>query len=232
MREQGGLATIEMATSEETNRVKSRKERAQQTHDRLIAAAVSLFSQRRYDDVSVSEIAASTGVAHGVLFHHFSNKRGIYLEAMRKTARELDMTARIKPGLPLAEQLQGLLRWHLEFLGAHEGLALRLVLGGRGADPEAWELFEEGRWRIVEWFCNQLRLDSRSHAVRMMIRAGIGAIDEATIYWLQAGRPCDIDTMARALTDLASRSLLSVEAIDPTIDIRRALIRTARPPGD
>ena len=207
---------------------KSRKERAQETHDRLITTAVSLFSERHYEEVSVSDIARNAGVAHGVIFHHFGNKRGIYLAAMERAARKLDMLERIQPGLPLGQQLLQLLTYHLEFLSTHEGLALRLVLGGRGSDPEAWELFEQGRWRIVEWWCEQLGLDPQSPAVRMIMRANIGAMDEATVYWLNAGRPYAVETMAHALADMAARGLSSITVLDPNIDIPAALAKVAR----
>ena len=206
---------------------KSRKERAQETHDRLIATAVALFSERHYEEVSVSDIAKNAGVAHGVVFHHFGNKRGIYLAAMQGAARKLDMIQRIQPGLPLDQQLLQLLTYHLEFLSTHEGLALRLVLGGRGSDPEAWELFEQGRWRIVEWWCEQLGLNPESHAVRMVMRANIGAMDEATVYWLNAGRPYDVKTMAHALADMAARGLASITVLDPSVDIRAILAKVA-----
>jgi hypothetical protein len=45
-------------------------------------------------------------------------------------------------GLPPSQQLRRALTSNLRYLSRRLGLALRLVLGGRGADPEAWEVFE------------------------------------------------------------------------------------------
>jgi AcrR family transcriptional regulator len=214
-----------MAEPSQKGRPRSREARAEATRERLISAAVRHFSKRHYDEVSVSDIAESAGVAHGLLFHHFQTKRGIYLEAMRQAARELDMIGKVQVGLPLDEQLRRLLELHLEYFAKHKGLAQRLILGGRGSDPEAWELFEAGRWRIVEWFCERLGLDSRSGAVRMMMRAGIGAIDEAVVYWLSNGKPYDMASMTAALAELAASALRGVKHLDPTIDISAALTR-------
>ena len=208
---------------------RSRKVRAQETKERLIVAAVELFSERHYDDVPVSEIAELAGVAHGALFHHFQSKRGIYLESMRRAASELDLVDKVQAGLSLPDQMQRLLELHLDYIARHRGLALRLVLGGRGSDPEAWELFEAGRWRIVEWSCNQLGLDPKSHAVRMMLRAGIGAIDEALVYWLSCGEPYERADMAAALKDLALNALLNAERLDPSLDIAGAVRRALDP---
>ena len=48
--------------------------------------ALEAFSATHYEAVAVSDIAASAGVAHGLLFHYFKNKRGLYLAAMEEAA--------------------------------------------------------------------------------------------------------------------------------------------------
>ncbi|WP_424186659.1 TetR/AcrR family transcriptional regulator [Actinokineospora sp. G85] len=213
-----------------TARPGSRKARTEETRRRLVSAAVDQFSARHYDEVAVSDIAAGAGVAHGLLFHHFQNKRGLYLEAMRHAARELDMVDKVVEGAPFLPQFQKLLEDHLAYLARHRGLALRLVLGGRGADPEAWEVFEAGRWRVIEWICADLGLDPGSNAVRMTFRAAIGAIDEAVAYWLTNDQPYDIPTMADVLIELAFNAARTVARLDPAVDIPR-LWRERTAPG-
>lgn len=62
---------------------------ANRTRQRLVAAAVELFSENTFDEVAVADIPKAAGVAHGLLFHYFGSKRRIYLEAMRQAAEEL-----------------------------------------------------------------------------------------------------------------------------------------------
>lgn len=64
-------------------RTTMRAAQAAETRQRLIDAAVEAFSEQGYDEVAVADIAKAAGVAHGLLFHYFGNKRGIYLAALR-----------------------------------------------------------------------------------------------------------------------------------------------------
>jgi AcrR family transcriptional regulator len=52
----------------------------------LVEVAVDLFTRRRYDDIYISDIAREARVAHGLLFYHFKDKRGLYLAALKRWA--------------------------------------------------------------------------------------------------------------------------------------------------
>src|SRR3984885_3025244 len=64
----------------------------------LLEAAVKHFSARHFDDVAASDITETAGVAQGLLFHYFENKRGIYLEALRDAANRLNAATTPPPG--------------------------------------------------------------------------------------------------------------------------------------
>ncbi len=46
----------------------------------IIDTATRLFAQKGFAETSTAEIAEHAGVAHGTLFYHFKNKRGIIYE--------------------------------------------------------------------------------------------------------------------------------------------------------
>lgn len=46
----------------------------------IIQSATRLFAQKGFAETSTAEIAEDAGVAHGTLFYHFKNKRGIIHE--------------------------------------------------------------------------------------------------------------------------------------------------------
>src|ERR1700733_15380052 len=123
-----------------------RQAQAKLTRRKLLEAAVKHFSARHFDDVAASDITETAGVAQGLLFHYFENKRGIYLEALRDAADRLNAAATPPPndGSP-GEQFRQMLRAHLAYFSEHDGLALRLVLGGSGGDPGEWEVFDASR---------------------------------------------------------------------------------------
>lgn len=50
------------------------------THTRILQAALRLFAKRGYDGTTTKDLAKSAGVAEGTLFRHFSNKKAILIE--------------------------------------------------------------------------------------------------------------------------------------------------------
>jgi AcrR family transcriptional regulator len=45
---------------------------------RLVLAAVEQFGERRFDEVTVDDLAAAAEVTTGALYHHFGSKLGLY----------------------------------------------------------------------------------------------------------------------------------------------------------
>lgn len=203
-----------------------RQEQAELTRRKLLEAAVDHFSTRQFDDVATSDITETAGVAQGLLFHYFENKRGIYLEALRDAANGLSAANTPPPsaGSP-GRQYREMLRAHLAYLSEHDELALRLVLGGSGGDPEAWQIFDQSRWHTIEWTCRLLELDLDRPALRLMLRSCAGALDEATIYWLKNGRPFDLDAMVEVVVELLVTSLRCAAQLDPELDVSDAVAK-------
>jgi len=207
-----------------------RQMQAELTRRKLLDAAVEHFSARHFDDVATSDITETAGVAQGLLFHYFGNKRGIYLEALRDAANRLNAATTPPPsdGSP-GEQFRRMLRAHLAYLSEHDGLALRLVLGGSGGDPEAWQIFDESRWATIEWTGQLLQLDVARPALRLMLRCCAGALDEATTHWLKNNRPFDPDAMVEVVVELLITSLRCAAQLDPEVDVSAAVAKLADP---
>lgn len=206
-----------------TKKPTARAQQAAETRERIIAAAVQIFSETTYDEVAVSDIAKAAGVAHGLLFHYFGSKRGIYLEAMRGAAEQLDAAFVFNPDLSPVEQLRHAMASHLSYLAAHPGLAQRLILGGRGADPTAWEVFEAARWRAVEATAELFGVDASRPAVRMAGRAAVSALDEAAIFWLHNDQPFGIDEIVDWMVAMTAAIMRESTRLDPRVGIDEAL---------
>ncbi len=204
-------------------KVTSRAAQATETRQRLVAAAVDLFSAHSYDQVAASDIAKAAGVAHGLLFHYFGSKRGIYLQAISEAVDQLDEAFSFDSNLPPSQQLRRALTSNLRYLRRRRGLALRLVLGGRGADPEAWEVFEAARWRALGATVAMLGLDPDNHALRITGRAAVAAIDEATVYWLNNEQQFSVETMVEYMIQLLAAGLRSAATLDPSLDTTVAI---------
>ncbi|WP_181036191.1 TetR/AcrR family transcriptional regulator [Arthrobacter sp. N199823] len=83
----------------------------------ILDAAAELYRERRYDDVSLEELAASAGVARGLLHHYFGSKRELFLAVMTASARlPLEQLPDLA-GRPIAERATLTMSWILD--GAH-----------------------------------------------------------------------------------------------------------------
>jgi AcrR family transcriptional regulator len=63
---------------------------AARTRDDVLTSARHLFTERGYHDVSVPEIAKAAGVTHGALYHHFTNKQGLFRAVFEQVEHELN----------------------------------------------------------------------------------------------------------------------------------------------
>jgi AcrR family transcriptional regulator len=57
------------------------------THQRLIRAALELFSNRGYHDTTTAQIAKKAGVAEGTIYRHFPSKQQLLNELYRAALR-------------------------------------------------------------------------------------------------------------------------------------------------
>ncbi|WP_338886404.1 TetR/AcrR family transcriptional regulator [Rhodococcus sovatensis] len=207
---------------ETTSRKQARAAQAAETRQRLIDTAVDLFADNPYDKVGVTDIVEAADVAHGLLFHYFGNKRGIYLEAMRATADGLSQSfANLPDGAPDV-QIRAALAAHLTHLRTHRGLALRMILGGRGADPEAWQVFEDARTGALIAGATLLGLDPHNAAVALAGRAAVAAIDETTARWLD-DTAFSVDAMVEMLIHVIAACLETAPLLDPTVSVTAAV---------
>jgi AcrR family transcriptional regulator len=84
------------------------------THQRLIRAALELFSSRGYHDTTTAQIAKKAGVAEGTIYRHFPSKQQVlnelYRAALRWAAKAVDDTGdAATPRVRLARVAQGLI---------------------------------------------------------------------------------------------------------------------------
>ncbi|MBE2997136.1 TetR/AcrR family transcriptional regulator [Nocardiopsis sp. HNM0947] len=64
--------------------VQRRRLEPDERRSEILAVARTLFGERTYSAVSVSEIAQQAGVVRGLINHYFGSKRELYLEVVRQ----------------------------------------------------------------------------------------------------------------------------------------------------
>lgn len=200
-----------------------RQAQAEATAARVLSAAADQFAARPYDTVSMAAIADAAGCAHGLPFHYFGNKRGLYLAAMRDAARELaEAHASARAAAP-RDELRAMLAAHFDFMVRRPTLAVALLRGGIGADPDAWAIFDVVRRQFLARVCELLHLDAEARALMFMLRALSGAIDESTLQVLEAPRVVVTEALIDALMLMLAASIQAAATLAPGLAVSRAL---------
>jgi AcrR family transcriptional regulator len=190
----------------------------------ILDAGVEIFGSTPYDEVSVDDIAARAGVAHGLIFHYFKTKRGLYLAVLERTADDLRRVHTSPEGTKTPGQfVRAFMNAHMEYIERHPQTLLAFLRGGVGADPAARQIIEDTRWEGIQQMLDVLEIKRESPAVRMAMRGWAGFLDEATIYWLENETrvarqrliEMSVEVMVTAL--LRARGRQTTSGIDPHV---------------
>ncbi|WP_228446967.1 TetR/AcrR family transcriptional regulator [Streptomyces paludis] len=115
----------------------------------LIATGRKLFANTSYDALSVDDIAQHAGVAKGLIYYYFKNKRGYYLAIVEDSVMELVSLASAGADLPRAQRVQRTVEAYLRFAQYNEAAYRTIVTGGVGFDTQVQEIRDAVRTGLV-----------------------------------------------------------------------------------
>jgi AcrR family transcriptional regulator len=154
----------------------------------LLETGARVFSERAYDDVSMSELARAAGISKGLLYHYFPSKREYFVATLAAAAAELAAVTDPDPSLPPAEQLAASLDAYLGWIEANAQGYRRLLESAGSADVRS--LIEDVRERTVERIVAGVSAGGGTPALRIAVRAWLWGMDGAILDWLDRG---DVD---------------------------------------
>lgn len=130
-----------------------RQERAERMKERILDAALELFSEQGYHGTNTKEVAARAGVATGSVYRYFADKKALFLAVMKRMEEHL--RGRIFGfGRTLAESgdsprqmLERMVTFSLEAHREHRGMH-REILVMTMLDPDVATLVAEREARV------------------------------------------------------------------------------------
>ena len=194
--------------------------RGNQTRDRVLTVAESLFSEAGDDGTSMNDVAKRAGVGVGTLYHHFPDKRALLLElidrigdrvaAQRKTELALETFFGADPRAAIGRWLE---RAHAR-LRSRPSLYL-VMLDFAARDPEVARRYRRIEELAIERLADLIELAQR----RGLARAGLSprpaaflihhSVDMAAMQlFLRGEHAPDAQTVLSELTDMICRYLL------------------------
>jgi AcrR family transcriptional regulator len=111
----------------------------------LLGAAIDLFTDAPYAEVSISAIARHAGVSKSLVFRYFEDKRALYLEAVERVLGEVLIVSDPGSGLPLDERVRAALDGYLALIERHPRGFDHFALGDMSRDPDVRALLDRAR---------------------------------------------------------------------------------------
>ncbi|TVQ92086.1 MAG: TetR/AcrR family transcriptional regulator [Deltaproteobacteria bacterium] len=151
----------------------------------LLELGLRLFSTRAYDDVSIDEIAREAGISKGLLYHYFGGKKAFYVAVVALAAGHLLQAVAPSVNLPRPERARIGLAAYFDFVEARAPAFSALMRGGLGVDPEVGGIVDRTRRAIVAMILDGAGLAEPRPAFRVAARAWVGAVEAASLDWLE-----------------------------------------------
>ena len=165
----------------------------QQVRDRIIQAAVTVFSEKGYHRATISDVVRRSGLSVGAIYTHFKNKEELFLHSCDLISGQgLDQLAiRLAPLTSSADRLRAAVAYYVETIDEFEDapgqVGLVRAWAEAGEEPGVREMLVRRRERLVG-------------AAQLLLREGIARGDLPA--WL------DVEAVARGFTALLDGLLL------------------------
>ena len=182
--------------------------RKQLTRQRLEGTSLRLFAERGFEQTTVDDLAAASGVGRRTIFRYFPSKNDIVFGALDERLRLLaaELEAGRAAGLPLAEMVRRAFHATSSYQRQErESLATRIYLIGSVPSLRAHAALRYQAWENVVRAAVQRRTGARDGVYpRACAAAVVGVMRAAFDAWLEAGARDDLpETIDSALDVIA-----------------------------
>jgi AcrR family transcriptional regulator len=181
----------------------------------LLEASGRVFAERRYDEVSMSEIAAAAGISKGLLYHYFSSKQELFRATLEDAA--IDIAGRIQPDpdLPPADRARMSVDSYLDWIESHEAGYVRLIEDA-GSVSDVRELLQRVREDNAVLIATQA---VQGDPPRALVSAALGwlwSLDGVCLDWL-ARRHMTRTQVRDMLVATLFGAIMAAASVEPAI---------------
>lgn len=205
------------------------QERTRVRHERILDAALEVFSSRGYRDASVDDVAAAAATSKGGVYFHFPGKDALFLALLDRSARLLlsKVTESVSSEPDPVAKVDAALLALLRAFASHRRLARLFLVETLGAGPQFHARMVDVHGQFVAFVRRNLDEAVRQGIVQPLdteiaSQAWFGALNQVVTRWVLSDRPDRLEDAYPALRALLLRSV----GIDPR---RGAAVRAAPP---
>ncbi|HUN23889.1 MAG TPA: isochorismate synthase [Anaerolineales bacterium] len=192
--------------------------RFSETRQRILSAAIAVFSRKGYHDAKVDEIVEESQTSKGSVYFHFPSKEKIFLALVDEITEKL--TARLMSAVQAetsgVQKVRAALRTCLDTFSQYRALAKIVLVQSMGAG----NLFVKKRQEVYGHFASIIQIyleqgmadgDIPPLDAEVTAIAWLGAINELVVRWVTTDQP----DLQRALPALEAMLLRSVGVLAP-----------------
>lgn len=183
------------------------------TKDRILDAAMSIFSHKGYYDTHLDEIADASDSSKGSIYFHFPNKEKLFISLVDQFADviERNVTEAIESEPAGMKRVQMAIESVLETFGKYRRPAKILLVQAVGLG----NVFEKKRMEVTDRFANLIQTylqeaidvgDIAEVDSEVVAHAWMGAIYNVVIQWVYTGDP-DPERIMESLVPLLLNSV-------------------------
>lgn len=195
------------------NDQKQPKRNTNETRERILDAALSVFSRKGYHDTRLDEIVDESGTSKGSIYFHFPNKKQLFIALVDKFADLLEerVIESVPDDEPSVVRVRVALTTVLNTFSKYRRPAKILLIQAAGLGS----IYEEKRNEVHDRFANLIKTyldEAIAHGdiepidTEIVAWAWMGAINEIVIRWVYTGHP-EPDQIVDTLLPMLLRSV-------------------------
>jgi AcrR family transcriptional regulator len=179
---------------------------ATERREQILTAAMRLFEQRSYNEVSTADIATAAGVARPLIHHYFGTKRELYLEVVRRLCYVPAIAVKGISKGSLDERVDASIERWLTVAWRHRNMWLSTITM-EGSDREVGQILRQADEIAADRMLEALGLTEANDLPRLraMILAYGGLAKAASRQWL-----IDQSLTRAEVHTLLTRTLLTI----------------------
>jgi AcrR family transcriptional regulator len=169
----------------------SARPQASDTREKILAAALEVFSAKGFHGTTVDEIAERAALGKGTVYRHFHSKKGLFSELIRLKVAELEETVQgaIDPRADVLDIIETYLRIYFSFFDRNRDLYKVLIQEQSDFGAEVKALYIGNILKKVPLLKRKIFLGARSGHLKQMdfhtVFYGVmGFIDGVMQKWL------------------------------------------------
>jgi AcrR family transcriptional regulator len=166
------------------------------TRERILDAALDVFSQKGYHDSSVDDVVRESNTSKGAVYFHFANKQQLFVALVDKFANLLErrVSEAIEQETSSVARIRAALEACLETFSKYRPLAKILLVQAVGLGA----IFEQKRMEVLERFARLIQTNLEQAIAsgelppvdaEITAQAWLGSIYQLVIRWVYLGEP-------------------------------------------